>query len=83
MAYPILLTPPYNLANTQKTSINPLITSNNNATKQITKDKIGYVIEGRKNPSNRNINILSTNPSNYCNEKCLRCGRDICICKCL
>lgn len=83
MAYPILQIPPYNLTNTQKTSINSLITSNNNATKQITKNKIGYIIEGKKNPLNRNINILSINSSNYCNEKCPRCGLDICIWKCL
>ncbi len=81
MVYSILQTTPYNLVNNSKSIINPL-PLNNDTIKQIPKNEIGHIIREGKNSSNKKVNILSTKPLGYCNEKCPRCGLDICYCKC-
>lgn len=81
MVYSILQTTSNNLVNTPKPNKTPLAL-NNNTTKQTTKNKIGHIMEGGKNRSNNNVNVLFTKSSSYCNEKCPRCGLDICICRC-
>lgn len=81
MGYSILQTTPYNLVNNSESIINPL-PLNNNTIKQTPKNKIGHIIREGTNSSNIKVNVLSTKPLGYCNEKCPKCGLDICICKC-
>lgn len=80
MVYPIIQTPSHNLDNSQNP--NTVLLYNNNIIKQNTKKKIDHIITGMRIVSNRNISILLTKSSNYCNEKCAKCGLDICNCKC-
>lgn len=82
MGYSILQTTPYNLVNNSKSIINPL-PLNNDTINQTPKNKIGHIVREGKKSSNKKVNVLSTKALDYCNEKCPRCGLDICICKCL
>lgn len=79
MADPIYQTIPYNLVNIPKSNSNPLVLNTTNTIKPLTKEnKFDHNTTRERN----NVNILSTKLSNYCNEKCPKCGQDICICKC-
>lgn len=82
MANAILKTSPHNLVHTQNPDRNISIL-NNNTIKQIPENKIAHGLGRKNNQSNKNANILSKKPSKYCNDKCTRCGRDVCFCKCL